>query len=218
MDDLNLDLNSREILGKKVANLRRSGITPVHLYGDNTNALSLQCDTQILNKIIPEAGRNIPIHVSLPGEDAASVCFVREVQHHPVTDEIIHVDFLKVDVSSVVRTEVPVAVEGISPAVRNLGGTLLQPLQTVLVEALPMSIPAGFSLNAELLVDFDINLYVKDIVVPSGVTMISDPEEMVATAVPPRIESEHETEGVGLELSTEETGEGEETETAGQDE
>ena len=122
MDDLNLDLNNREIRGKKVANLRRSGITPVHLYGDKTNSLSLQCDTQTLNKIIPEAGRNIPIHVTLPGEDNASVCFVREVQHHPVTDEIIHVDFLKVNVSSTVRTEVPVTVDGVSPAVRNLGG------------------------------------------------------------------------------------------------
>ena len=216
MDDLNLDLNNREIRGKKVANLRRSGITPVHLYGDNTNSLSLQCDTQTLNKIIPEAGRNIPIHVTLPGEDNASVCFVREVQHHPVTDEIIHVDFLKVNVSSTVRTEVPVTVDGVSPAVRNLGGTLLQPLQVVTVEALPMSIPAGFTLSAELLVDFDINLYVKDIEVPSGVTMISDPEEMVATAVPPRVESEHEAEGVDQGLLAEETGE--ETELEDQEE
>ena len=107
-------------------------------------------------------------------------------------------------------------VDGVSPAVRNLGGTLLQPLQVVTVEALPMSIPAGFTLSAELLVDFDINLYVKDIEVPSGVTMISDPEEMVATAVPPRVESEHEAEGVDQGLLAEETGE--ETELEDQEE
>ena len=195
MEGLTLDTNKREITGKKVATLRRDGITPIHLYGNGIESQSLQCDTATVSKVVLQAGTNIPVTVTVPGDSQENVCFVREVQYHPVTDRLIHVDFMKVDVTRTVRAEVPIVISGLSPAVRNMGGTLLQPLQSVTVEALPMDIPSMFSLNSDLLIDFDTNFYVSDLEAPDNISIINDEEDLVAGVVAPRIEREVSLDG-----------------------
>ena len=131
MEGLAIATDKREITGKKVATLRQSGITPIHLYGNGIESQSLQCDTATVNKVVLQAGTNIPVTVTVAGNPEENVCFVREVQYHPVTDRLIHVDFMKVDVTRSVRAEVPIIISGLSPAVRNMGGTLLQPLSLI---------------------------------------------------------------------------------------
>ena len=205
MESLTLATDKRDITGKKVATLRRSGITPLHLYGYGIESQSLQCDTVTINKIVLQAGTNIPVTVTVAGNSEENVCFVREVQYHPVTDRLIHVDFMKVDVTRSVRAEVPILISGLSPAVRNMGGTLLQPLQSVTVEALPMDIPAMFSLNADLLIDFDTNFYVSDLEAPDNITIVNDDEDLVAGVVAPRIEREASLGVDGEEESDEDT-------------
>ena len=98
MPDLVLTVEYRDVNGKKVSTLRNEGITPVHMYGPGIDPRSLQCDTALVDKIVSEAGGNIPVTINLAGEDD-EVCFIREVQYHPVKDVIIHVDFMKVDVT-----------------------------------------------------------------------------------------------------------------------
>ena len=188
MADLSIGLDKREITGKKVANLRRTGITPVHMYGSEIASMTLQCESAQIDRLVLQAGTNIPITVSVSGNDDDHLCFVREIQYHPVTEKILHVDFIKVSAEQKVRVEVPVIVEGMSPAVRTMGGTLLQPLQSVTVEALPMDIPPVLQLQAELLLDFETNLYVQDIPISGDLTIINAENEMVATVVAPRIE------------------------------
>lgn len=203
MPDLVLTVEYRDVNGKKVSTLRNEGITPVHMYGPGIDPRSLQCDTALVDKIVSEAGGNIPVTVNLAGEDD-EVCFIREVQYHPVKDVIIHVDFMKVDVTKEVEAQVPVIIQGTSPAVRNLGGTLLQPLQAVTVRALPMEIPAQLTLKAEVLVDYDTNLYVRDLVDMDSVAIINDESELIASVVPPRIEREDTVVGIEGEDGSEE--------------
>ena len=203
MPDLVLTVEYRDVNGKKVSTLRNEGITPVHMYGPGIDPRSLQCDTALVDKIVSEAGGNIPVTINLAGEDD-EVCFIREVQYHPVKDVIIHVDFMKVDVTKEVEAQVPVIIQGTSPAVRNLGGTLLQPLQAVRVRALPMEIPAQLTLQAEVLVDYDTNLYVRDLVDMDSVAIINDESELIASVVPPRIEREDTVVGIEGEDGSEE--------------
>ena len=203
MPDLVLTVEYRDVNGKKVSTLRNEGITPVHMYGPGIDPRSLQCDTALVDKIVSEAGGNIPVTINLAGEDD-EVCFIREVQYHPVKDVIIHVDFMKVDVTKEVEAQVPVIIQGTSPAVRNLGGTLLQPLQAVRVRALPMEIPAQLTLQAEVLVDYDTNLYVRDLVDMDSVAIINDESELIASVVPPRIEREDTVVGIEGEAGSEE--------------
>ena len=203
MPDLVLTVEYRDVNGKKVSTLRNEGITPVHMYGPGIDPRSLQCDTALVDKIVSEAGGNIPVTINLAGEND-EVCFIREVQYHPVKDVIIHVDFMKVDVTKEVEAQVPVIIQGTSPAVRNLGGTLLQPLQAVTVRALPMEIPAQLTLQAEVLVDYDTNLYVRDLVDMDSVAIINDESELIASVVPPRIEREDTVVGIEGEDGSEE--------------
>ncbi len=223
MDGLSLTVLPREITGKKVSTLRRDGITPVHLYGSGIESQSLQADTAIIGKVITQAGTNVPINVVIEGQDSENICFVREVQFHPVTERLVHVDFIKVDVTKTIRANVPIIIEGLAPAVRNLGGTLLQPLQSVTVEALPMDIPISYTLQADILVDFETNLYVRDLEISDTVEIINDDDDLVAGVVAPRIEREisaidseaEDTEGEsaeGVESDSEPSEEGQNSE------
>ena len=217
MPDLVLTVEYRDVNGKKVSTLRNEGITPVHMYGPGIDPRSLQCDTALVDKIVSEAGGNIPVTINLAGEDD-EVCFIREVQYHPVKDVIINVDFMKVDVTKEVEAQVPVIIQGTSPAVRNLGGTLLQPLQAVTVRALPMEIPAQLTLQAEVLVDYDTNLYVRDLVDMDSVAIINDESELIASVVPPRIEREDTVVGIEGEDGSEEEVDGDQESEAGDEE
>jgi len=216
VDNLNLSVNKREITGKKVSELRNDGLTPIHMYGPEIESSPLQCDSKILDRVITDAGTNIPVTVNVDGGEQDNLCFIREVQYHPVTNKVLHVDFMKVQVGKSVRAQVPISVIGTSPAVRTMGGTLLQPLLTLTVEALPLEIPKMITLQAELLVDFETNFYVSDIEVDEGVNVINAASEMVASVVAPRVERLESEGGEGDEAETEVVGE-EAEESAGED-
>ncbi|PZC43830.1 MAG: large subunit ribosomal protein L25 [Chloroflexi bacterium] len=207
MDNLNLSVNKREVTGKKVSELRNNGVTPIHMYGPEIESSPLQCDSKILDRVITDAGTNIPVTVNVDEGDQDNLCFIREVQYHPVTNKILHVDFMKVQVGKSVRAQVPISVVGTSPAVRTMGGTLLQPLLALTVEALPLEIPKTITLQAELLVDFEINFYVSDIEVDEGVNVINEASEMVATVVAPRVERIESEGGEGDETEVKVAGE-----------
>ena len=184
-----LELEPRDLLGKKVETLRKSGLLPVHVYGPDIDSLSLQGDLKLLARLVLEVGTNIPVSVTVKGSDNVNMCFVREIQRHPVTENILHVDFLRVDTSKAVRAEVPIILEGLAPASQR-GGTLMQPLQNLIIEALPMDIPVSLEISVAGLDDFEKSLYVSDLSIPENITLISSSDDLIARVVPPRIEEE----------------------------
>ena len=188
MDVISLKLSPRAVRGKKVKRLRRQGEVPVHLYGRDIQPGSFQVNAQVLRRILPRVGTNIPLSVEIEGQDGDNICFVREVQRHPVTEDVLHVDFMRVDVSRVIRAEVPIVLVGTSPAVRQLSGTLLQSLQSILVETLPMNIPPSVQTDVSDLDDFEKAIYVRDLSIDPGVTLLTDVDELIARVGPPRID------------------------------
>ena len=127
--------------------------------------------------------------VQVEGSDDENICFVREVQRHPVTEDLLHVDFIRVDVTQTISAEVPITLVGSAPATQQ-GGTLLQPLTSLLVEALPMDIPASVEADVSDLDDFEKSIVVSDIAVGDNVTVLTDSDEFVARVSPPRVEAE----------------------------
>ena len=210
MDLQTLKLDRRTVIGKKVKRLRQRGVTPVHIYGADMGPENLQVDDITLNRLLLQVGSNIPVSVEYEGQGDEKVCFVREVQRHPVTEEVIHVDFLRVDVTQTVSAEVPLVLTGSSLAVTEMAGTLLQNVQSLLIEALPMNMPAEVTVDVSVLVDFDASIPVSDVSVPGNVSVLNDPEDTIARVVPPRLETEIEEEE-GEEVEGEE-GEGDEGE------
>ena len=199
MDVPTLKLDERTMTGKKVRRLRRQGVIPVHVYGAGIEPANLQVDDRTLNRLLPQVGSNIPVAVEYEGQHEENICFVREIQRHPVTETVIHVDFLRVDISQTVAAEVPLMLVGTSPAVTQMAGTILQNLQSLSIEALPMNMPAQVSVDISVLVDFDTTLAVSDVEVPGDVTVLNDPVDVIVRVAPPRLEVEIAEEDAELE-------------------
>jgi large subunit ribosomal protein L25 len=210
-DILTLKLSHRKVTGKKVRRLRLGGIVPVHLYGGAGDSSSLQIEAAELRRILPRVGGNIPLTVEIDGAKGESICFVREVQRHPVTEEVLHVDFLRVEATQTVTADVPIILDGEAPAARNLGGTLAQPLQALTVQAFPLDMPAELHVDISSLDSFEAAVRVSDLVLSEGVTTAVNPNEMIARVMPPRLEEDFGV-AVGEEEEIEEgetvTGEG----------
>ena len=118
-NNVSLSVDPREVTGKKVRALRRTGITPIHLYGGGGESLTLQAETQALRAAVNTAGRGQPIALEVGGGEKA-LTFVREIAKHPVTGELQHVDFIRVDASVPVSAEVTLTMVGEAPAVQTM--------------------------------------------------------------------------------------------------
>ncbi|MEE8442128.1 MAG: 50S ribosomal protein L25 [Dehalococcoidia bacterium] len=187
MDNITLETEPRSATGRKVRALRRQGITPLHLYGKGTDSLTLQADTDQVQKVIVQAGRNVPVSVSVKGSKDVHFAFIREMQRHPLTEAILHVDFIQVPMAELMRAQVPVYLTGEAPAVRTHQGVLFQALHSIEVECLPLDLPQYVELDITPLVDFEQSIYVSDIALAESVTMITDSREMIARVSPPRV-------------------------------
>ncbi len=177
-ESLALEAEPRSVKGKKVKELRRLGLTPIHVYGRGIEPAALQADTATLRKIVAQAGSNIPVTVKEEG--GSHFAFVREVQRHPLTEDILHVDFLEVPLTETIRSEVPVYLVGEAPAVRLMDGVLNQALQSLQVESFPLDVPQFVEVDVSSLEDFERSIHVSDISLGDKVTVLNDPEELVA--------------------------------------
>ena len=188
MDEIELNVTKREILGKKVRFLRRQGITPVHLFGHGIESQALQCDTARLQQVLAEAGKTKLINFKIDGEKRARSVIVREVEVELPRRGLVHVDFYQVRKAEEVKVEVPVVLVGEAPALKLRDNTLLQELDTLSVECLPANIPASVELDISSLTEADEVLRVKDIELEKGVTVLNDPEVVVAMISALRVE------------------------------
>lgn len=188
MDQIELNVTKREILGKKVRFLRRQGITPVHLFGHGIESQALQCDTARLQQVLAEAGKTKLINFKIDGEKKARSVIVREVEIELPRRGLVHVDFYQVRKAEEMKVEVPVVLVGEAPALKVRENTLLQELDTLSVECLPANIPASVELDISSLTEADEVLRVKDIELEKGVTVLNDPEVVVAKISALRVE------------------------------
>ena len=206
---ITLELAPRELLGKKVKQLRRAGIIPVHLYGPGIESRPLQCEAPRLIQVLAQAGGNTPITVTVRGEKENQLAFAREIQWDPRRDDVLHVDLLVAEVTRLVSAQVPIILTGESAGARIVGGTVMHQLRLLDVEALPLEMPAQAEVDLTALTEPDSVIRVSDIHLPSNVTVLSDPEELVVRIELPRVEVVEEEEvEEGAEVEGEEGEEG----------
>ena len=214
-----LQIAKRTIEGKKVKTLRTQGITPIHLYGSGFESLSMQADFKDLINVLNENGFSIPITLN-DGENDILV-FARSVQRHPLTEEILHVDFQVVSKDDEVEIEVPINLTGESPAVKNFCGILIKLLERIKISSKVDKVPKSIELDISVLESLEQSLLVSEINVPEGVEIITDETFAIARVIPPRIEVEEEEldadadvseDGEGSEEGSEETEDSEKSE------
>ncbi|MCH7836376.1 MAG: 50S ribosomal protein L25 [Chloroflexi bacterium] len=188
-----LKVSPREVLGKKVKRLRREGVIPANVYGHGLESVAIQVPKDDLVHLLHSAGRNEIVYLRLDGEEPRPV-FLRQIQRNPVTDAILHVEFYQISLKEKVRMEVPLALVGSAPAEQTHGGTLLHSLDRITVEGLPTEIPSAIEVDVSGLEEIDATIYVRELSVPGEVTVLTDPEQVVAKIAPPQVEKEVEEE------------------------
>ena len=200
-----IELNPRELMGKKVGRLRRAGIVPVHLYGPGMEPRALQCNASQLIRVLATAGGATPIHITIQGEPGNHLAFAREIQWDPKRDDLLHVDLLAADVSRPVTAQVPIVLIGESAGARTVSGTVMHQLRTVDIQALPLEMPSEIELDISVMEEPDSVIRVSDLPIPENATLLSDVEDLVVRIELPRVEVEVEVEE-GLEEGEEGAG------------
>ena len=185
-----LELDPRELMGKKVGRLRRAGIVPVHLYGPGMEPRALQCQTSVLIRALARAGGATPINITIQGESGTHLAFAREIQWDPRRDDLLHVDLLAADVSRPVTAQVPIMLTGESEGARGVGGTVMQQLRTLDVQALPLEMPSQIEIDLAIMEEADSVIRVSDLQIPGTATVLTDSEELVARIELPRVMEE----------------------------
>ena len=179
MEQIELRASGRKLLGKKVRFLRRQGITPVHLFGHDTEPLALQCDTTQLEHVLTHSGKTRLIGLKLDRAKKLRSVVVREVQKHPLSGEIVHVDFYQVSLTEKIKVDVPITLIGEAPALKSKGTMLVHELNRLNVECLPDRIPANVQVDISSLAEEDQSIHVKDISLGEGITVLDDPEHVI---------------------------------------
>src|SRR5437588_9448861 len=198
-----LSVEPREPAGSRAARrLRRTGKVPGVLYGGGEDPLAFQVDARDLRLALAHAGAVLDLSIEGGG---GSPVVLKELVRHPVTGETIHVDLLRVRLDQAIHATVVVELIGAdnSPGVKE-GGVLEQVTREVTIEALPTDIPDSIQYDVSEAVIGD-TVTLSALTMPSGVTLIDDPETVLTTLTPPRLQVEEEPE---IEEETELVGEG----------
>lgn len=200
-----LAASERQVFGKHVARLRRSGSLPAVIYGHDVPSQSITIDAHDFEMLHRRTGPNALVDVSVDGHKAAPV-LIYAIQRDPVHQRVLHVDLLAVRMTEELTVDVPIVFTGTSPAVELSGGTLLHMSESVRVRALPDHLPQSVPLAIDSLVDFETTLHVRDLVIPADVVLLTDLDEAVVRVQPPRQE---EVAPVAAEAAEEAVGEAE---------
>ena len=179
----------RDVTGKQVAKLRQAGKLPAVVYGRGESSDNVTVDAHEFEQLRRHSGPNALVDLSIDGKKARPV-LVHGVQVHPVNRRMLHVDLFLVRMTEELTVDVPLVAIGDSVAVNDHGGTLLHPTESVRVKALPDHLPQSIEYSIETLVDFDTTIHVRDLVIPSDVTLLTDGDEIIAKVQAPRVEEE----------------------------
>jgi large subunit ribosomal protein L25 len=209
-DTEKLIAKERNIIGKEVKALRKEGLTPIVIYGGDRKPMPLEVDTHDFDLLYRKAGGNTIIAIDIEKADGTKEkknVLIHRVDLHPVTNKILHADLLQIKMNEKITTTVPLKFVGDSVAVIEQSGSLLTPTDEIEIECFPADLPHEIEVDITSLVDFDAVIHVSDLKIPEGITVITDPEAVVAHVEAPR--SEEELEELEEPVSEEEVPEAE---------
>jgi large subunit ribosomal protein L25 len=203
-DQTTLSVDEREVTNSRaVRRLRRAGQVPGVVYGGGEDPVAFAVDARMLRHVLADAGAVIDLRV---GDATGLPVVIKELARHPVTGETTHLDLLRVRLDRPIQATVVLELIGAddAPGVKE-GGVLEHITRELTIEALPTDIPDAIQHDvSEMAMNDTITL--DAVTAPDKVTLVGDPETLIATLTPPRLQVEEDTE---IEAETEVVGEGE---------
>lgn len=175
-------------VAEKPEEIRESGAIPAVFYGPKESSQAITVKALEFDKVFKEAGESTVVVLDVDGTEHETL--IHDVAYHPVRGNVAHVDFYVIEKGKKVQVNVELVFEGVSPAEKTLGGTLVKVMHEVEIEAMPKDLPHEIAVSVESLVDFDSKITAGDIIMPAGVTLLTDPEEVVALVQEAKEESD----------------------------
>lgn len=193
MEEIKLAVTRRTIEKGAAKRLRRQGLVPGILYGHGAENVPLQIEALLLDRILSEAGSSRLIQLQIDDRPTTQPVLAREIQRDVLTGKPIHVDFLAIRMTEKITAEVAITLVGEPEAVSQGLGILLQGANSIEIECLPSLLLPVLEVDVS---DLEVNsaIYVTDLRVPTGIAILSEPQEMVAQVVYERLPEEEEEE------------------------
>ncbi len=184
MDLVDMKVAQRDVGKSSTKKIRSDGKVPGIFYGRGIKPLPLSVDAKTLTTIIHgEAGTNVILKLDIEGKGEGETAIIKEIQKHPIKDFFFHIDFLKIAMDEKIQAKVPVNLVGESMGVKE-GGVLQHGLWEIEVEAFPKDLPDSIEVDVSELEIGD-SVRVTDLTVSADVAVLTEPEETVASVVPP---------------------------------
>ncbi len=183
-EKVELSVTLRDVVGKKVAGLRKEGYVPATVYGHDFPAQSVMAETVPMTKAVRRAGKHHPVELTIGTQKR--LVMIKSTDLDPVKHTVRHVAFHVVKQNEEVETEVPVVVTGTGETLAEKAGlVVLTGTDTVQVKALPNNLPDQLEVPGDKLVEIGDHVTVADIKAPKGVTILSEPGLVVASVYEP---------------------------------
>ena len=190
--NMQLQAHKRSIIGKGVQALRAQGRMPAIVYSGGEESVPIELSAKEFAQVFKAAGESTVIELSIEGE--TKNVLINAVDIDPIKHEVRHADFYAVKKGQKVEIAVPLVFTGVSPAIKELGANLVKVLHELDVEAEATNLPRELTVDITSLVDLESHIAAKDVSLPEGVTLVTDPEETVAIVVIPEEEPEEPVE------------------------
>lgn len=189
METYTIDAQTRTVVGKKVKQIRRQGLIPGIIYGKGFEARRVSVDCRTFKKTYAKSGESSLVDLALDGGAAVKV-LIQDVQYGPLTDEPIHIDFRQVNMNEKLEVQVALRFVGESLAVKALGAILVKSMDHLTIRCLPAHLVHEFDIDISRLAAFGDTIKVKDIVMPAGVEMLANENDVIALVTEPISEAE----------------------------
>lgn len=176
-------------LAKKANAYRQEKQIPAVFYGHDKAPRHMVMDYETFRKLFAKAGKSTLIDLDF-GKGAKEKVLVHDIQYHPVSDDITHVDFYAVKMKEKITTEIPLEFVGESNAVRNFGALLETTLDAVEVKCLPGDLVSQIEVDISVLENVGDALHVSDLKIPSALEVLTDAELTIASVQAPKEEEE----------------------------
>lgn len=191
METVNLKAAIRTELGRQNKKLKAEKKIPGVLYGRGFENLNLTFEKKEFDKIFKSAGSSTIVDLNIDGQSPIKT-LILEPQHDPITGYIIHADLYKVNMKEEIHTEIPLVFVGEAPAVKDLEGNLITSKDAVEVKCLPDKLVSEIEVDISVLKTFEDSIKISDLIIPEGIELLAEPEEIVAMVSAPRSEAELE--------------------------
>ena len=163
---------------KKSKSLREEGVLPGVLYGRSQESTPVSINYRDFEKVYKAAGASSV--VTLTGLDGSKSTLIQQVDVHPVSGALLHADFYAIEKGQKVTVSIPLEFDGVSPAVKELGGILTKVIHEIEIECEQAELPHAIRVDVTKLVTLEDQIKVSDLVFPKSAKVSIDQDEVVA--------------------------------------